>query len=270
MAAYLKAVLLAIVEGATEFLPISSTGHLILVESFIELTPDERFNNSFLIVIQLPAILAVLIYFWADLWPFMHTGKERRDRFTLWGKVIVAVLPAVALGALLNEFLETHLFAPLPVAVALLAGGVILIVIERRNHQVVFETVDDMPIRTAFYIGLFQCLAMIPGTSRSAATIIGAMLVGASRPAAAEFSFFLAVPTILGATVYSLATHGIDFTAEEWRLLAVGSAVSFVVAYAAIAALMNYVRRRSLAAFGVYRIVLAGLVLAAAYLGWID
>jgi undecaprenyl-diphosphatase len=268
--AYLKAVLLAIVEGATEFLPVSSTGHLILVESFVELTPDERFNNSFLVVIQLPAILAVLAYFWSELWPFMHSGDARRDRFVLWGKVVVAVLPAVALGAMLNSFLETHLFAPIPVAIALFVGGVILVLVERRNHRSAFETVANIPVPTAFYIGLFQCIAMIPGTSRSAATIIGAMLLGVSRPAAAEFSFFLAVPTILGATVYSLAAHGMAFTPHEWRLLGAGSIVSFLTAYVAIAAFMNYVRRRSFAAFGVYRIVLAGIVLAAAFAGWID
>jgi undecaprenyl-diphosphatase len=166
--------------------------------------------------------------------------------------------------------MEEHLFAPVPVAIALFVGGVILILVERRSHRVAIETVAELPIRTAFYIGLFQCLAMIPGTSRSAATIIGAMLVGVSRPAAAEFSFFLAVPTLLGATVYSLANHGVEFTDHEWRLLAAGSVVSFLVAYAAIAVFMNYVRRRSFAAFGVYRIVLAAIVLAAAALGWID
>ncbi len=270
MAPYFKAILLAIVEGATEFLPVSSTGHLILVESFIKLSEDESFNNAFLVIIQLPAILAVLIYFWADLWPFMHTGEARRDRFTLWAKVFVAVLPAIVLGSLINDFLETHLFAPVPVAIALFVGGAILIVVERRTHRIHYETVADLPVRTAFYIGLFQCLAMIPGTSRSAATIIGAMLVGASRPAAAEFSFFLAVPTLFAATAYSLLRHGLEFTGEEWRLLIVGSVVSLIVAYAAIAGFMNYIRRRSFAVFGVYRMVLAGIVLAAAMLGWID
>lgn len=270
MAAYLKAVLLAIVEGATEFLPVSSTGHLILVEAFVELTPDETFNNAFLIAIQLPAILAVLVYFRNDLWPFTHAGAPRRDRLVLWGKVLLAVLPALALGPFLDDFLETHLFAPVPVAIALLVGGVILIAVERRAHVTKFETVHNLPTRTAIYIGLFQCLAMIPGTSRSAATIIGAMLLGASRPAAAEFSFFLAVPTLFAATAYSLMKHGLSFSGEEWRLLAVGSAVSFATAYLAIAAFMGYVRRRSFAMFGWYRIVLAALVFASVTFGWMD
>jgi undecaprenyl-diphosphatase len=270
VAAYLKAVLLAIVEGATEFLPVSSTGHLILVESFIDLTPDESFNKAFMIVIQLPAILAVLVYFRRDLWPFESTGALRRDRFVLWGKVFVAVLPALALGPFLDDFLEARLFAPVPVAIALLVGGVILIAVERRTHTTRFETVPSIPLLTALYIGLFQCLAMIPGTSRSAATIVGAMVLGASRPAAAEFSFFLAVPTLFAATVYSLFKHGLAFSGQEWGLLAVGSAVSFLVAYAAIVAFMTYIRRRSFAAFGIYRIVLAGIVLAAAMFGWIN
>lgn len=265
-----KAVLLAIVEGATEFLPISSTGHLILAEAFIELSSDEAFNNAFLIVIQLPAIAAVLVYFWRDLWPFARTGERRRDLFTLWGKIIVAVLPAVALGPFLNDFLEEHLFAPIPVAVALFVGGLILVVAERFQRRVAYEHVTDLTWPVAFYVGVFQCLAMIPGTSRSGATIVGAMLLGASRPAAAEFSFFLAIPTLFAATVYSLWQHGMAFTGDQWTLLSVGSVVSFLVAYAVIAAFMSYVRRRSFAAFGYYRMVLAALVFLAALLGWIN
>jgi undecaprenyl-diphosphatase len=269
VSAYLKAIVLAIVEGATEFLPVSSTGHLILVEAFIELTPDETFNNAFMIVIQLPAILAVLVYFWNDLWPFTRTGERRRGYFALWGKILVAMLPAVVLGPFLNNFLAAHLFAPVPVAMALLAGGIVLIVIERRAHRVRFVDVHEIPVLTALYIGVFQCLAMIPGTSRSAATIIGSILLGTNRAVAAEFSFFLAIPTMFAASVYTLWNHGLSFTVEEWGLLAIGSVESFAVAYLAIVAFMSYIRRRSFAVFGAYRIVLAAIVLLAVLLGWI-
>jgi len=265
-----KAVVLAVVEGATEFLPVSSTGHLILVEAFVDLTGDESFNNTFLIAIQLPAILAVLVYFWEHLWPFERTGAPRRDLFVLWGKITLAVLPALMLGPFLNDFIAAHLFAPVPVAVALVVGGIVLIAVERRRHTVRYEDVSQIDVRTALWIGVFQCLAMIPGTSRSAATIIGAMLLGTSRPAAAEFSFFLAIPTLLAATVYSLATSGTAITADQWGLLGVGSLVSFLVAYVAIAAFMQYIRRRSFAAFGYYRIVLGGAVLIATWLGWLS
>lgn len=264
-----KAVVLAVVEGVTEFLPISSTGHLILVETFIRLTDDAAFNNAFMIVIQLPAILAVLVYFWRDLWPFAGTGQRRRELFTLWGKILFAVAPALALGPILDDFLERYLFAPVPVAAALFIGGIILIVLERLRHRVTYEAVTDITWRVALFIGVFQCLAMIPGTSRSGATIVGAMLLGASRPAAAEFSFFLAIPTLFAATAYSLMKHGVAFTSDQWVLIAAGSAVSFMVAYAVIAAFMRYIRQRSFAVFGYYRIVLAGIVLAAAVFGWI-
>ena len=266
---YLKAVLLAVVEGITEFLPISSTGHLILVESWVRLSDDETFNNAFMVVVQAPAILSVLVYFWKDLWPFGTTPETRNRLVALWGKIIVAVAPAIALGPFLNDYLEEHLFAPVPVAVALLVGGIVLIFLEGRLRGPTIERVADIPVRLALLIGLFQCFAMVPGTSRSAATIIGAMLLGASRPAAAEFSFFLAIPTLGAATVYSLVKSGVDFTQEQWMVLGVGSIVSFVVAYSVIAVFMSYVRRRSFAAFGYYRIALAVLVLAAAYWGWI-
>ncbi len=269
MPALLKAVLLAIVEGATEFLPVSSTGHMIIVDAFVRLTEDKAFNDAFMVIIQLPAILAVVVYFWADLWPFSRTGAARRDLFSLWLKMIVAVIPALILGKLFDDFMEAHLFAPVPVAIALVVGGIVLIVLERVQRTAAYKNVNDIPLRTAFFIGLIQCLAMIPGTSRSAASIIGAMSLGASRQAAAEFSFFLAIPTMIAATGYKMFTQGLSFTGEQWTLLAVGSIVSFVVAYAVIAAFMGYVKKRSFEAFGYYRIALGAFVLLAAWLGWI-
>ncbi len=266
---YLKAVLLAVVEGVTEFLPVSSTGHLILLEEFLLLSDDADFRNVFTVIIQLPAILSVLIYFWKDLWPFASSGERRQEVYTLWAKILVAVVPVLIIGFLVHDYLAARLFAPLPVAVALFVGGVVLILVERLKHETTIESVTDITFRVALIIGFIQCLAMIPGTSRSAATIIGAILLGASRPAAAEFSFFLALPTMVAATGYSLAKSGLDFTAEQWSVLAVGSIVSFAVAYGVIAALMRYIRSHSFAVFGYYRIALASVVIIAWQMGWI-
>jgi len=268
--AYLKAVLLAIVEGATEFLPVSSTGHLIIVDAFVRLTTDKAFNDAFMVIIQLPAILAVVAYFWKDLWPFSKVGDQRRAIFGLWSKILVAVVPALILGKLLDDFLEAHLFAPVPVAIALIVGGVVLIALERMPRKAVYEDTADIPLRTALFIGFIQCLAMIPGTSRSAASIIGAMTLGAGRRAAAEFSFFLAIPTMFAATGYKMLKQGFSFSSEQWALLALGSVVSFVVAFAVIAAFMGFIRHRSFEAFGYYRIALGALVLLAAWQGWIE
>ncbi|MDK1021817.1 MAG: undecaprenyl-diphosphate phosphatase [Candidatus Hydrogenedentes bacterium] len=260
---YLKAVLLAFVEGVTEFLPISSTGHLILIDEFLVLSDDVGFRNEFTVIVQLPAIASVLVYFWKDLWPFGSSDERRHELCQLWAKILVAVLPALVIGFFAHDYIVAHLFSPLPVALALFLGGVILIFVERIKHRVTMNLVTDITFRMALVIGLIQCFAMIPGTSRSAVTIIGAILLGASRPAAAEFSFFLAIPTMIAATAYSLAKSGLDFTTEQWLVLAVASLVSFGVAYGAIAAFMRYIRHRSFAVFGYYRIVLALLVIMA-------
>lgn len=267
---YLKALVLAAVEGITEFLPISSTGHLILVERGLQLTDDPSFNLAFIVIIQLPAILSVVLYFWKDLWPFVSEADERTQKLTLWAKILVAFVPAALLGPFVSDFLETHLLAPVPVSIALLVGGIILILIEQRPRDPSVSTVAEITFKTAFIIGLFQCLAMFPGTSRSAATIIGAMLLGASRPVAAKFSFFLAIPTMFGATVYTLVKNGLSFTNQEWAILAGGSVVSFLVAYAVIAVFMGYIRRGSFAVFGYYRVALAVIVLAFYFLHWLN
>ena len=257
---YLKAILLAVVEGLTEFLPISSTGHLILVEEFLELGDDPEFARAFMIIIQLPAIFSVVLYFWRDLWPG-GTPEERNAKLVLWRKIILAFVPAAVVGLLLAEIIEDHFMAPLPVAAALFVGGVVLIFIERRPRTARILSHGDLTVRTALFIGCFQCLALFPGVSRSAATIIGAMLLGCSRGVAAEFSFFLAIPTMCAATGYTLLKMLLrgdgGWTATQWGLLATGSAVSFLVAYASIAFLMGYIRKHSFQVFGYYRIVLA-------------
>jgi undecaprenyl-diphosphatase len=257
---FLKAIFLALVEGVTEFLPISSTGHLIIAEEYVRLTNDTAFNNAFMVVIQLPAILSVVVYFWNDLWPF---GKKTDTPATmaLWFRIGIAFLPAAVLGVLFDDFIEAKLFAPRPVALALIIGGIALIGLELRHPRIRISSTAEITVQAAFLIGCFQCLAMIPGTSRSAATIIGAMALGASRPAAAKFSFFLAVPTMLGATAYTLLKSGLNFSGGEWGILAIGSLVSFLTALAVIAVFMNYIRRRDFKVFGVYRIILGILVL---------
>lgn len=268
---YLKAVLLGLVEGFTEFLPISSTGHMILVDEYMQLSADKAFVDSFLVVIQFPAILAVVAYFWKQLWPFVSDGEETRARIGLWVKIVAAFLPAAFFGALLDKFIETHLFNPTVVAAALLVGGVLLLFLEgrwaERHHlSARYATAREMGFRTVMLVGLIQCVAMIPGTSRSAATIIGAMLLGASRVAAAEFSFFLAIPTMCGATAYKMLKHGLGFSGEQWAVIGVGSVVSFVTAYAVVAGFMGYIQRRNFKPFGWYRIALAAIVLAVYWL----
>lgn len=258
---FLKAFILAVVEGITEFLPISSTGHMILVEELLKLDQDEHFRNAFIIIIQLPAILSVVVYFWKDLWPFGHV-KGFAGSISLWLKIVAAFIPTAILGALLDNTIEYYLFRPSVVAVALVVGGIILILLERRPRKDGCQSAHDIGYRRAFIVGCFQALAMIPGTSRSAATIIGAMLLGCSRQAAAEFSFYLTVPTMLGATTLKMLKDDMTYTTQQWQILALGSVVSFIVAYIAIAAFMGYIKRHSLAPFGWYRIALGGTVLA--------
>ncbi len=257
---FINAIILAVVEGITEFLPISSTGHMILVEDYLKLGTDPVYADTFMVAIQLPAILSVVLYFWKDLWPFGKTA-DTRAILTLWTKVVAAFMPAAVLGFLLDDLIEQWLFTSLTVALALIIGGIILIILERRKQTPRFSCVGEVSYAIAVGIGCIQCIAMIPGTSRSAATIIGAMLLGASRSAAAEFSFFLAIPTMLGATAFTLMETGLRFTGRQWALLAVGSVVSFLVAYAVVAWLMTFIRKHSFTFFGYYRIALGLAVL---------
>lgn len=257
----LIAVILGIVEGITEFLPISSTGHLILVNKLVEF--QGSFANMFDIVIQLGAILSVLVYFWDKLNPFSKrkTILQKHAIWNLWKKVIVAVIPALAIGAVLGQFVQEKLFNPVTVALALIIGGIVLILVERLNKNNSINSIDGLSYKTAFCIGLIQCLAMIPGTSRSAATIIGAMLLGTSRSVAAEFSFFLAIPTMVAASAYSLLKASTNLSVSEWQVLGVGFVVSFLVAWMVIAAFMNYIRKKDFKPFGYYRIIVGLAVL---------
>lgn len=257
----IKAVILGIVEGLTEFLPVSSTGHLIIVNEFVDFTGG--FAKMFDIVIQLGAILSVIVYFWHKLIPFGHskTQLEKSQIWDIWKKTIVGVFPALVLGATLGKHIQEYLFNPITVALALLIGGIALIVLERRKMQVQITSLASLSYRTAFFIGIVQCLAMIPGTSRSAATIIGAMLLGASRVVAAEFSFFLAIPTMFAASAYSLLKTGANLSMIQIQLLAIGFIVSFLVAWIVIAVFMKFISKRDFKPFGYYRIILGILIL---------
>lgn len=258
---YLIAVILGIVEGLTEFLPISSTGHLILVNQFAGFTG--RFANMFDVIIQLGAILAVVAYFWKRLFPF-GKGKlaaEKKNTWNLWKKALTGVLPALIIGAFLGKYIEDKLFNPVTVAVALVIGGIALIIAEKRKKPGNINSISSLSYKTAFFIGLIQCLAMIPGTSRSAATIIGAMLLGTSRIVAAEFSFFLAIPTMLAASAYSFLKAGITLTYNELSVLSIGFITSFFIALLVITVFMNYISKKSFKPFGYYRIILGIAVL---------
>ncbi|HET9570386.1 MAG TPA: undecaprenyl-diphosphate phosphatase [Bacteroidales bacterium] len=260
----LKAILIAVVEGITEFLPISSTGHMILVDEFLKLSENKTFTNAFEVIIQLGAILSVVVFFWKDLWPLSGTKERQLATWNLWFKVMVAVLPAAVLGFLFDDAIDAYLFNPLVVAITLLVYGIALVAIERFNAKkssFKIDSVTAIPFVLALAIGGFQCLAMIPGTSRSAATIIGAMLLGLSRGAAAEFSFFLAIPTMAGAALLKILKSGLAFTSFEWLVLAIGSFVAFIVAYAVIKFFMDFIRKHDFSVFGYYRIILAIIVL---------
>ena len=264
----LKAILFGIVEGITEWLPISPTGHLILLDEFVRLDVSANFFEMFQVVIQLGAIGAVLVLFFHKLNPF--SGKkgeiEKKQTWNLWYKVVVAVLPSAVLGFLLDEWMDDHLYNYLVVAITLILYGVAFLLVERQNKGLRprIEDVHDIDYRTALLIGAFQCLSLIPGTSRSGSTILGAILIGVARPAAAEFSFFLAIPTMVGASGLKLVKYVMDGmipSGTEIVVLIVGCVVSFLVSVAVIKGLMEYVRKRSFSAFGVYRIVLGVLVI---------
>jgi undecaprenyl-diphosphatase len=262
MSDLLNAVILGIVEGFTEFLPISSTGHLIIVNNFIGFTGT--FANMFDVVIQLGAILAVVIYFWKRLFPFgtLKQAAEKIAIWKLWSKALVGVVPALIIGGTLGKYVESKLFNPYVVSVALAVGGILLIWIESKRKVPKINSIPEMSYTTAFLIGLIQCLAMIPGTSRAAATILGAMLLGSSRLVAVEFSFFLAIPTMVAATGYSILKSGLNLSSREILLTGTGFIVSFLVAWVVIAAFMKFISRKDFKPFGYYRIILGILVLA--------
>lgn len=261
---YWKAALLGIVQGLTEFLPVSSTGHLVLAGKFLEIAPEEStFSAMFNIVVQLSSILAVVIYFRKQLLPaaFFKEEECRKETFALYWRTAVAVLPALGIGYLIKDHVEEWQKNPYIVAAALFIGGVILIFIEKvMKREKVIEKITDLPYIKAAGVGFFQCIAMIPGVSRSASTIIGGLALGLSRPLAAEFSFFLAIPTMAAASFYALLKHGGNLSLKEWIATAIGFIVSFLVSWGVIAWLMNFIRKRSFQVFGYYRIILAVIV----------
>lgn len=266
----LKAVLFGIVEGVTEWLPISSTGHLILLNEFITLNVSDAFRSMFDVVIQLGAILAVIVLFFHKLNPFSPTKSEgeKKQTWQLWFKVIAAIIPSGIVGVLFDDWMEAHFHNATVVSVALIVYGVAFLLVERRNaRRVGGKTVEDVyaiDYKTALLIGCFQCLSLIPGTSRSGSTILGAILIGVGRSAGAEFSFFMAIPTMLGASAIKglkFLLSGVAATGTEIGVLIVGCVVSFLVSLLVIRGLMEYVRRHSFSAFGVYRIILGVVVL---------
>ncbi len=268
MIEFLKAVLFGIVEGVTEWLPVSSTGHLILLDEFVKLDVSAAFYEMFQVVIQLGAILAVIVLFFHKLNPFSpkKDALQKKDTWQLWFKVVVAVLPSEVLGLLLDDWLDTYLYNHVVVAITLILYGVAFLLVEQRNagRKPRIRSVGQIDYRTALLIGAFQCLSLIPGTSRSGATILGAIFLGVGRAAGAEFSFFLAIPTMLGASGLKLVKfllEGTGASGTEIMVLLTGCVVSFVVSLAVIKGLMDYVRKRSFRIFGLYRIALGLLVL---------
>lgn len=264
----LKAIFFGIVEGITEWLPISSTGHMILLNEFVKLQVSDEFYKLFEVVIQLGAILAVILLFFHKLNPFSpsKSAPQKRNTWRLWFKVVLAVIPSAVIGLPLDDWMNAHFYNYVVVAITLIVYGIAFLFVERaNNHRRTYaNSVYDIDLKTAMLIGCFQCLSLIPGTSRSGSTILGAIILGVGRPAGAEFSFFLAIPTMLGASALKLVKFllsGVSATGTEWAILAVGCVVSFVVSLLVIKGLMEYVRKHSFAVFGVYRIILGVLVL---------
>ena len=280
----LKVIFLGIVEGITEWLPISSTGHMILVDEFIKLNVSDAFLQMFLVVIQLGAIMAVVVIYFKKLWPFVfrkevHMPYDKRkfsdyflylwykfcdeDKFILWFKIAFACLPAMIVGLLFDDFIEQHFNHWYVVSAMLIIYGILFILIETKfKAKAKYNTLQELDFKTAFLIGVFQMMAVIPGTSRSGATILGGMLVGTSRLVATEFTFFLAIPVMFGASLLKVLKFGLIFTTAELITLAVGMSVAFVVSILAIKFLVGYLKKNDFKAFGVYRIVLGIAVFA--------
>lgn len=277
----LKVIFLGIVEGITEWLPISSTGHLILVEEFIKLNVSQEFWDMFMVVIQLGAIMAVVVLYWKDLWPFRNkkpkhqnvTNVEKAagvlcrfvkiDKMIMWFKILVSCLPAIIIGLPFNDFIEEKFNNWFVVSVMLIVYGVMFLIVEDYNEkrQAKYNSISEITWKTALIIGIFQVLSLIPGTSRSGATIIGGILVGASRTVAAEYTFFLAIPVMFGASLLKIVKFGLNFTSWEVVILLAGMAVSFVVSVLAIKFLMGYIKKHNFKVFGWYRIVLGIIVI---------
>ena len=283
----LKVIFLGIVEGITEWLPISSTGHLILVEEFVKLDVSKAFWEMFMVVIQLGAIMAVVVLYWNKIWPFQNKKPKHEnvtkiekaagfvcrftkiDKMVMWFKILVSCLPAIIIGLPFDDFIEEKFNNWFVVAVMLMVYGVLFLLVEDYNEKrtVKVDSIADISWKMALYIGIFQVLALIPGTSRSGATIIGGILLGASRTVAAEYTFFLAIPVMFGASLLKIVKFGLAFSAQELIILGVGTLVSFVVSILAIKFLMGYIKKHDFRVFGWYRIVLGIIVLICGFAG---
>lgn len=270
----IKVIILGIIEGITEWLPISSTGHMILAEEFLKLNVSKDFLDMFLVVIQLGAILAVIALYWKRIFPFnmpKSTDKARpfiqKDILLMWTKVAIAVIPAIIIGLPFDDLINELFYNPLTVALMLIVYGVIFIIIEKQNKHKRFaiNDISELTYKSALFIGLFQVLALIPGTSRSGATIIGAMLIGTSRVVAADFTFFLAIPVMFGASLLKIVKFGFSFTGNEILILLIGMITAFIVSIFAIKFLMSYIKKHDFTVFGYYRIIL-GIVVAIFFL----
>ncbi len=261
---FLKVFILGIVQGITEWLPVSSTGHMILVNQFLPLAGEKSFVDVFMVVIQFGSILAVVTLYFHKLNPFSpkKTKKEKADTVSLWLKVLTAVVPAAIIGVLFEDKIDALFFNAPTVAATLIIYGILFIIIESRHKKPTITTFEGLSYKTALLIGVFQILALIPGTSRSGSTILGAVLLGTSRYVAAEFSFFLAIPVMLGASLLKIVKYGLAFSGMQWALLIFGMVVAYVVSVIAIKFLMKYIKKHDFKAFGYYRIVLGIIVIA--------
>lgn len=265
----LKVILLGIIEGITEWLPVSSTGHILLLDEFIKLNMSDAFKSMFTVVIQLGAILAVVVIYWNKVWPFKkgqtHLISISKSKMIMWVKIIVACIPAAIIGIKFDDFIEEHFYNYFVISLALIIFGILFIIIENKNkesHKKLVDSIDKITYKQAFIVGLFQVIAAVfPGTSRSGATILGGIAIGLSRTIAAEFTFFLAIPTMFGASLLKLVKFGFSFTAMEAFVLLLGTAVSFIVSVITIKFLMNYIKNNDFKVFGYYRIALGVLVL---------
>ena len=265
---FLKVIFLGVIEGITEWLPISSTGHMLLVDEFLQLNASDEFKEMFFVVIQLGAILAVVLLFWKKMWPFRlgenkKTVVVRKKVFSVWFKVALACVPGAIVTLLFDDFIEAHLHTPFVIAAALIVYGVAFIVVEKHNRtrKPSIRKLSEIDYKTALLIGLFQVLSIIPGTSRSGATIIGALIIGVSRTAGAQFTFFLAVPVMFGLSFIKLLKFGLAFTGTELAILLVGSVSAFLVSLLVIKFLMNYIKKHDFTVFGWYRIALGIVVI---------
>jgi undecaprenyl-diphosphatase len=268
----IKAFLYGIVEGITEWLPVSSTGHMILLEEFVKMDVSQDFWNMFLVVIQLGAILAVVLLYWNQIFPWDFSKKARQEKrvnkkdvWMLWAKILVACIPAAIVGVLFDDWLDEHLYNGYVVATMLIIFGILFIIIENKNKgkEAVIKTIEEIDFKTALIIGVFQLIAAIfPGTSRSGATIVGSLMIGVSRTAAANFTFLLAIPVMFGASLLKLVKFGLTFSGSEVAILATGMIVAFVISVIVIKFLMSYIRKHDFKVFGWYRIILGVVVLA--------